>query len=565
MSLFSALQLGNNALQAQQIGLQVTGQNIANANTPGYIREEVVFSPAPTQRKGGLLLGLGVEVTAIIQKIDKFVEERLRGATSDRAGDEIREQTYLQLEAVAGELSDTDLSTAINNFFSSIHEVLNQPDSVSVRNLAVLQGKTLAGQLQRLNDRVLSIRNDLNKQIGEHAADINRLTDTISKLNIKIASTEGGDTTASDAVGLRDQRNLALANLSELINFRSSEQVDGTVTVFVGGDYLVFQGQKRNVQTRQESIEGLLTTSIDLVDSKSPLDITAGKIAGLTDARDLITGEFLDDLNSFTSTLVFEFNKLFSSGQGLKGYQELTSEFGVSNSQAALDAAGLTFTPVNGAFQIQTFNRQTGLTKNYDITVDLNGFDLDTSLTDLAAQIDAADGLAAEVTSTGRLKIVSESVDVEFAFADDTSGVLAALGVNTFFTGTSAVNVGVSSTISKNPALFAASDEGIGGGTGLAVKLAGFLDRALESASGETLTTLYDSLTSKTTQASAVARGVAEGSRVFEETLRGQQLGVSGVSIDEEAIKLITYQRAFQATAKFIRAVADLLEILVNL
>lgn len=565
MSLFSSLQLGNNALQAQQIGLQVTGQNIANANTPGYIREEVVFTPAPTQRLGGLLLGLGVEVTAVIQKIDKFVEERLRGATSDRSGNEVREQTYLQLESVIGELSDTDLSTAIDNFIGSIHEVLNQPDSVSVRNLAVLQGKTLAGQLNRLNDRVLAIRNDLNTQIGQHANDINRLTETIAKLNIKIASTEGGDATASDAVGLRDQRNVALTDLAELINFRSEEQADGTVTVFVGGDYLVFQGQRREVKTRDESIDGLLTTTIDLVDTNSRLEVSSGKVAGLTDARDLITGEYLDDLNAFTSTLVFEFNKLFSSGQGLKGYDELTSEFAVNGAQNPLDAAGLAFTPVNGGFKIQTFNRQTGLTKNYDITVDLNGLDQDTSLESLAAQIDAADGLAAEVTATGRLHIESESVDVEFAFADDTSGVLAALGINTFFSGTSAANVGVSEAIAANPALFAASDEGIGGGTGIAIELAGFLDRPLDSAGGETLSTLYDSLTSKTTQAAAVARGVAEGSRVFEETLRGQHLGVSGVSIDEEAIKLITYQRAYQAAAKFIRAVADLLEVLVNL
>lgn len=565
MSLFSALQLGNNALQAQQIGLQVTGQNIANANTPGYIREDVIFTPAPTQRLGGLLLGMGVEVTAIVQKIDKFVEERLRGASSDRAGNEIREQTYLQLESVAGELSDTDLSTAINNFFSSIHEVLNQPDSVSVRNLAVLQGQTLAGQLRRLNDRVLTIRNDVNEQIGLHAADINRLTDTIAKLNVKIASTEGGDTTASDAVGLRDQRGQALAELAELIDFRSSEQVDGTVTVFAGGDYLVFQGQNREVELREESIDGLLTTSIDVADSNSPLEISSGKVAGLIDARDGITGDFLNRLNSFTSTLVFEFNKMFSSGQGLKGHKELTSEFAVTNSQAALDAAGLKFTPVNGSFQIQAFNRQTGLTKTYDIEVDLNGFEQDTSLESLAEQIDAADGLSANITTSGRLHIISDSADIEFAFADDTSGVLAALGVNTFFSGTSAINVGINSTVAANPALFTASDEGIGGGTGMGVKLAGFLDQPLESAGGETLTTLYDDLTSKTTQASAVARGVAEGSRVFEETLRGQHLGISGVSIDEEAIKMITYQRAYQATAKYIRTIADLLDVLVNL
>jgi flagellar hook-associated protein 1 FlgK len=565
MSLFSALQLGSNSLQAQQIGLQVAGQNIANANTPGYIREEVVYTPAPTQRYGGLLMGLGVEVTAIVQKIDKFLEERLRGASSDRAGNEIREQAYLQLEAVVGELSDTDLSTAIDNFISSIHEVLNQPDSVSVRNLSVLQGETLAGHLQRLNDRVLNIRNDINEQIGDHAADINRLTDTIAKLNIKIAATEGGDTTASDAVGLRDQRIVALASLAELVNYRSTEQEDGTISVFVGGDYLVYQGQRRLVETRDESVDGLLTTSIDVADSNSPLEISGGKVAGLIDARDLITGGFLDDLNSFTQTLMFEFNKLFSSGQGLQGYKDLTSEFAVDNPEAPLDAVGLPFTPVNGSFQIQTFNRQTGLTKNYDIEVDLNGFDQDTSLESLAAQIDAADGLAASVTTTGRLRITSESVDVEFAFADDTSGILASLGINTFFSGSSAATVGVNSAIAANPALFATSDTGIGAGTGLGVLLGGFLDRPLESAGGQTLTTLYDAMTSKTSQAAAVTRGVAEGSRVFEETLRGQHLGISGVSIDEEAIKLITHQRAYQATAKFIRTVADLLEVLVNL
>jgi flagellar hook-associated protein 1 FlgK len=565
MSLFSALQLGSNSLQAQQIGLQVAGQNIANANTPGYIREEVVYTPAPTQRYGGLLMGLGVEVTAIVQKIDKFLEERLRGASSDRAGNEIREQAYLQLEAVVGELSDTDLSTAIDNFISSIHEVLNQPDSVSVRNLSVLQGETLAGHLQRLNDRVLNIRNDINEQIGDHAADINRLTDTIAKLNIKIAATEGGDTTASDAVGLRDQRIVALASLAELVNYRSTEQEDGTISVFVGGDYLVYQGQRRLVETRDESVDGLLTTSIDVADSNSPLEISGGKVAGLIDARDLITGGFLDDLNSFTQTLMFEFNKLFSSGQGLQGYKDLTSEFAVDNPEAPLDAVGLPFTPVNGSFQIQTFNRQTGLTKNYDIEVDLNGFDQDTSLESLAAQIDAADGLSASVTTTGRLRITSESVDVEFAFADDTSGILASLGINTFFSGSSAATVGVNSAIAANPALFATSDTGIGAGTGLGVLLGGFLDRPLESAGGQTLTTLYDAMTSKTSQAAAVTRGVAEGSRVFEETLRGQHLGISGVSIDEEAIKLITHQRAYQATAKFIRTVADLLEVLVNL
>ncbi len=98
MSLLSSIQLANNALRANQIGLQVVGQNISNANTPGYIREEVVFTPAPTQRLGKLLLGLGVEVDAVVQKVDQFLLTRLRDATSDLSGAEVQEKAYLELE-----------------------------------------------------------------------------------------------------------------------------------------------------------------------------------------------------------------------------------------------------------------------------------------------------------------------------------------------------------------------------------------------------------------------------------------------------------------------------------
>src|SRR5688572_2795510 len=144
MSLFSSIGMANNTLRAQQIGLQVAGQNIANANTPGYIREEVVFKAAPTQRYGKLLLGLGVEVQSIVQKSDEFLNQRLREAISEQTGAEVTENTYTQLETLFGELSDTDLSTSLNNFFNSISEILNQPESDAARNLAVLKGKTLA-------------------------------------------------------------------------------------------------------------------------------------------------------------------------------------------------------------------------------------------------------------------------------------------------------------------------------------------------------------------------------------------------------------------------------------
>ena len=72
MSLFGSIQLGANTLRAMQIGLQVTGNNIANANTPGFVRQEVIYSPAPVQKIGNLVLGLGVQVDAIVDKAMGF-------------------------------------------------------------------------------------------------------------------------------------------------------------------------------------------------------------------------------------------------------------------------------------------------------------------------------------------------------------------------------------------------------------------------------------------------------------------------------------------------------------
>ena len=565
MSLFGSSRLANNALRATQVGLQVVGQNIANANTPGYIREEVNFAAAPTQRVGNLLLGLGVQVNGVVQKIDNFLEGRLRGAISDTASAEAQEQTFEQLEGLVAELGDTDLSTSLNNFFSSISEVLNQPESVSVRNLAVLKGRTLAGDINRLANRIDDIRSDVNERVTNIADDMNRLIEEVRRLNIRIAQTEGGDLFGSDAVGLRDQRHVALAELSKLIDVRVEEQPSGTVNVFAGGDYLVFEGESRHVEVGLTSDRGLAVASLRLVETKSKIEPRAGELAGVLASRDQVLGGFLDKLDNFAQTLAFEFNKVYSAGQGLNGFSTLTSEFGTSDANAALDAAGLPFTPVNGSFDVQVYNKGTGLTQTTHVEVDLNGLDQDTTLANLAARLDGVSGISATINTSGQLVLKSDSSDQVFAFASDTSGVLASLGMNTFFSGTGARNLGVAKSVADDPGKFAASRGGIGADTAGAVELAAFLDRPLENQGGDSLSTFYDRVTSQLTQDATIAKSVAEGFRVFEDGLRGQSLAISGVSLDEEAVRMIGYQRAFQASARYIATLSELMEVLVNL
>ncbi len=565
MSLYSSIRMAANSLQANQIAMQVVGQNIANANTPGYLREEVVLTPAPTQRHGGLLLGLGVQVQAVIQQVDHFLESRLRGATSDRAGSEVVEQTYAELEGIVNELGDADLSTSLNKFFASIAEILNQPEDASIRNLAVLAGNQFAEQVRGVARRVQSLRAGLNQRVCDMAARINKLTEEIRSLNIKIAEAEGGDVSRSDAVGLRDQRMVALENLAKLIDIRVEQQPSGEVVVYSGGDFLVSEGIRREVEVVMDADRGLAAAEIQLAETASPVMATSGELAGLVHARDNVLGGFLDQLDVFARSLIFEFNKVFSGGQGLSGYDQLTSEFSVDAAGAALNQAGLEFTPASGSFQIMLYNRNTGLTKTTDIHVDLNGAGKETTLADLAGQLDAIDGISAEVTATRCLRITSDGSDQQIAFANDTSGVLAALGLNTFFSGFSARSINVTAALKADPSKFAASRGGIAADTENAVELADLADRGLGERSGASIRSLYDRLTSDLAQGSTIATSEAEGNRIFEETLRGQKLATSGVSLDEEAVKLMAYQHAFNASARYVATLREMLDRLVDL
>ncbi|HUY91231.1 MAG TPA: flagellar hook-associated protein FlgK [Pirellulales bacterium] len=566
MSLFGSLQLASNAMQAQQIGLQVVGQNMANANTPGYSREEVQLAPAPDQQLGHLTLGLGVQVNGVTQVVDQYLNERLRGTNSDVSNSQTQAQAYQNLETIVGALDQNNLQSSLSSFFSAISGVLNQPESVSVRNLAVLQGKTLAGAVNQTSQRVSNARSDLNNQVIGMTSDINRLVTDVAKLNVEITSTEGGDASSSQAVGLREQRNQDLTDLSKLIGIKTEAQPSGAVNVYVGGDYLVFEGTSRQVQTAYTTDRGLSAAHINLIDTNAPLDTQTGQLTGLLTARDQILGGFLDNLNQFASTLNFEFNKVYSSGQGLTGFQSMTSTNPVKSASAPLDNAGLPFTPASGAFQVQMLNTQTGLTQTTTINVDLNGLDQnETSLNGLVSQFNAVNGLSASIDASGNLTLKTTSPDLQFSFANDNSGALAALGLNTFFTGSTAADLGVNQNLVNDPGKFAASTAGVGIDAGNATTLANFMNQPLASAGGTTLSDLYNTMVGDVTQGSSVAQSVAQGYQTFQQTLQGQQSAVSGVSIDEETVKMLAYQRAYEASAKLISTINDLLKTLMQL
>lgn len=569
MSLFGAIQLGGNTLSVMQIGLHVVGNNIANANTPGYVRQEAIFVPAPIQQRGGLILGTGVTVEGIVQKLDRFVLERLVSARGDRSSAELQERVYRDLEVLLNELSaDSGLSNALTGFFNALDEVMKDPANLAVRHGAVMKGIALSEDFHNLHNRATNMQQELDRRVHMLAGEINAISEEIRQLNVQISAAEGGGAVRSDAGSLRVRRQNAIDRLSELVGIQVVEQPSGAVAVSVGGEFLVFEGQRREVAVATSRTRDLTEGIIEFTDTRGRLGTTGGELAGLYIARDQIVKSFLNQLDDLAGALSYEFNKLYSQGQGLVGFNRLTSVERVNNVNAPLDAAGLAFEPVSGKFDIIVSSKEDPtLTRTHTIFIQLNGLDEDTSLTSLAEQLDSIDGLTARISTAGALELSTTSSEIEFSFADDTSGVLAALGLNTFFTGSSAATLGVNSELKgiENAAKFAASLGGIGNDADNLKRLVGFLDQPLESAGNVSLSDLYNQLLNNVAQGSAISQSVAEGFRIFEATLEGQSQAVSGVRIDEEAIKMLTLQRIYQASARFIQAIAELLDTLVKL
>jgi flagellar hook-associated protein 1 FlgK len=142
---------------------------------------------------------------------------------------------------------------------------------------------------------------------------------------------------------------------------------------------------------------------------------------------------------------------------------------------------------------------------------------------------------------------------------------MASLGINTFFTGKGALGIAVNPTVVNDPSTFAASSGGVGNDTLVAQQLAQFEQLPLASQNGGTISNLYDQMASSVTQGSSVAKSMSDSAALFASSLQGQQQAISGVNIDEETVNMLQYQRSFQASAKVISTLNDLMNLLVQL
>jgi len=234
-----SLEIAKRSLQAQMLAVDVTSHNIANVNTPGYSRQEAVFSP--TQPYGivswlGTIdpgqVGTGVQISSIRRLRNDFVDMNYRNVSSESSYYSVKDQVFGILESSINEIKDSGLQKALSNFFDAWHEGSVSPEDPTVRRIIVEQSQNLIDAFKYVRNQLVSTRSDVDFQIVNSVARINDIGKEIAKLNEQISLSISQGQQPND---LLDQRDNLLDELSQYVNIQKVALPTGSVSVFIGG------------------------------------------------------------------------------------------------------------------------------------------------------------------------------------------------------------------------------------------------------------------------------------------------------------------------------------------
>jgi flagellar hook-associated protein 1 len=570
----SALQIGRSALLTYQGALQTVGSNISSAAAPDYTRLNPMLGPIQGGLSGtDLEPGAGVAITEIKRMLDDALEGRLRLAIGGQTESDARQVSLAQLESLFDDVSGAGVGSRLTDFFGLFEELQNSPEDLAARDLTLAGGALLAESLQNLRGQLLGFGQAIDSQISDLVSSANELARQIGVLNQEITTGEAGR--RSEATALRDQRDALLRDLSEIFDVTVREDPDGDVNVYIGSEALVQGATVRELQAVQDVDGEFIRTTARFADTNQQVQVDGGRMAGLIAARDQDAYGRTGEIDTLATAIIADVNRIHADGQGLEGFTSLTGSYDVLATDAALDssAAGLAFPPQSGSFFITVADDATGTPVSYRINVALDGTADDTTLESLVEDINTnVSGATASITSDNRLQIVGDT-GFSFTFGydgqqarSDTSGVLAALGVNNFFQGKDASSIAVSETLVANPELLAAASVFVSGDGANAASIAALNAASSESLRGGTsIQDYFNSLSGRVAVDGSAANANMDAASSVLSALQAQKESVSGVNLDEEAVSLLKFQRAFQGVTRYVSVVDELLGELIAL
>jgi flagellar hook-associated protein 1 FlgK len=273
----------------------------------------------------------------------------------------------------------------------------------------------------------------------------------------------------------------------------------------------------------------------------------------------------VDALDEFAAELIFQVNRVHSQGQTQQGFQSITGSYLLNDTSANLNSSlsGLPFPVENGSFFIHLTHQDTGQRTSYQINVNGDAMSLD----DLIDEINNVVGVPNVTAGANAERAFTLDADpgYEISFSDDTSGVLAVLGLNTFFTGSTANTIDVSQALLDDPTMLAVGADHVPGSNGTALAIANLQDVKFDELGGVGLREYWQNSVNHLAVRTTAANAAVEATGLVRDSLYAQLQAVSGVSLDEESISLLSYQRQFQAAARFISVIDETLQTLLSL
>jgi flagellar hook-associated protein 1 FlgK len=565
MSLTSIISTASSALTATQTRISVGNVNVANADDLTYTRKSVTTSVATTT--------VALSDATIQRVADSYLSKTVLKTAAAAAGDTVTDSYMQSYDAALGSTDGgDDISSLLSAFQTSLSALSSGADATSKAQL-VSDASDLAQGIKSLSASVQDLRTQANSQISTTVDTANQTLKTLASLNTQIAtvSAQGGDTTT-----LEDQRDAALTTLSGIMGVTSYVTSDNQLRVYTtGGDALLgttaatlsytASSQLGATATYPGSISGIMLNGKDITTS-----LDTGELGALVTLRDTTLPAEQDKLDALASTLITQVNAVTNAGSAVPAPNTLTSASTVS----ASDAFSAT-----GTLRVAVTDSSGKAVSTQDL--DLSSY---TTVGDLVTALNGISGLSASIGSDGKLSITATDSANGVALADDGAGVSAQFGFNNLLTGSTASDIGVSSSLISDAStlptavMSTSSTLAVGGlalssgDSTIADKLSSLMTASVSFAAtgGQSAKTLSLSSYATNFVASAAtmistASTQSASSTAANDAATSRLQNLTAVNIDEELANITQYQAQYQATAQLISIAKDLFDTLVSM
>ena len=557
-NVFGILNTGKVALLSQQAAIQVTGQNIANVNTEGYSRQEVIFEAATPINSIPGMLGTGVKITEIQRVFDQFIFSQINSETYTMGSFEAQKEVLDQIEIVFNETTGGGLSNTLSEFFAAFQDLSINPQGLAQREAVLGKTAIVISRIQQLGSDLKQKRTDVDNNISATIDDLNLITSQIAQLNKQIHESEAGDLV--NANDLRDQREKKIKELADLIDIQTLEENNNQITITTNQGQQLVLGQTAFSLSTQIDGDNFGLNNVMLDDGQGNLtnitsNISGGRLNGMVEVRDSFISERIKELDLFTAGLIREVNELHIAGYGTDGSTgnnffdslSITARANTSNSGSAT-ISGSVYAPSTASideYQIEITGSNT-----FSLTNLTTGAASGTFTFSSGSAVNLGNGLSTTLSGSAQTNDI-----FTFSLSEDAS-----------------ISININSTISSNRDKIAAGTSQLAGDGSNALSIAGiqndllFDSQTIASASGSyTFEDFYSSIVSNIgLKAEEMNTSVSHQESVINQLVNRRE-EVVGVSLDEEMINLIKFQQAFAAAAKIITSVDEMLTTVRNL